>query len=225
MQRLHIEHLTRHPPKRVPPKPFASRLAIYNIGRGVEAGLTLLRVTSLSVIAFSALIYVPAYAAWGSPWYILLPIWLSSFLPAIVTNYTTRSVVIAAWLRLPKQARPNPTTAMTYARNLPPEAELEFQFLRWTGFGGTTLARIMDLKPIPTTNNNIKRWWRRQANFEVTGHRADRGTWLRPNPVQFSVNPSTAGGKAARNTIPGLWDVVYKRLTGVTADTATKWKR
>jgi hypothetical protein len=217
MQRLHIEHMTRHPPPKKPSKPFKERLLIYHAGYLTVTALVFTRVLSICVAAFCTFIWVPSYYAHGTPLVVILPMWAASFLPIGLVHILTRSFVTEAFLRLPTHARANAQAAMNYARSMARDATLQLRFYRWTGLPGTTDVKIVDTMPIAST-------WR-PVNFKVTGAFVDRGMWLKRNPTEFFLHARTASkGKAARETVPGLWEVVYKRLTGRAASEVPKWK-
>lgn len=60
------------------------------------------------------------------------------------------------------------------------------------------------------------------TTFEWVGSRVDAGTWLRGNPTCFFVNQRSGTGKAARDTIPGIWENVYKRIMRIESEVKTK---
>lgn len=189
---------------------------IYHAGYPTITGLVFVRVLSICAAAFTTFIWVPSYYAYGTPWYYLVPVWAASFIPIACVHIFTRSFVTEAFLRLPTSARVNAQAAMNYARNLSRDATLQLRFYRWTGLPGTTDVRINDTVPI---NSAL-----RPVNFKAAGPYVDKGSWLKRNPTDFFLRPKTAGGKAARETIPGLWEVVYKRLTGLSPSSVPKWK-
>lgn len=105
---------------------------------------------------------------------------------------------------------------MTYARNLRKDAALQLRFYRWTGLPGSTDVMIADTQPMTSRL--------RPVNFKAVGPSVDKGSILKRNPTEFFLRPKTAGGRAARDTIPGLWELVYQRLTGVATTAVPKWK-
>jgi len=144
-------------------------------------------------------------------------VWLAGLVPVVLVNWLTRPFVTSAWLRLPQHARTSAQTAVQYARKLPSNAVLELDFLRSTMLPGRIEAKVTDIMP-------AARSWP-PVTFRCIGPEADRGSWLRPNPTEFFVSPESAKGAAARNTIPGLWGNVYKRLAGVESEAVAKWRR
>lgn len=105
---------------------------------------------------------------------------------------------------------------MAYARNLHKDAALQLRFYRWTGLPGSTDVAIADTLPMTSKL--------RPVNFRAVGPSVDRGSILKRNPTEFFLRPKTAGGRAARDTIPGLWELVYQRLTGIATSAVPKWK-
>ena len=69
-----------------------------------------------------------------------------------------------------------------------------------------------------------KSLWR-PVTFEWVGRRVNKGSWLMPNPTKFYVRPNSGTGKESRDTIPGIWETVYKRIVGVESDTVAKWRK
>ena len=177
-------------------------------------------------------VVVPAYYKYGTPlWYLsgskygprrdlhilTIAVWLASFVPLLFLHRATMSLATEVWLRLPPSARSSAHAAMKYARNLPRDALLEIRFMRWTGLVGSVLIKLVDTTAART--RVLK-----PVNFRWTGVAAHQGTFLRPNPTDFFVKHNSAGGRAARDTIPGIWQVVYKRLTGKDPGSVSKWR-
>jgi len=144
-------------------------------------------------------------------------VFLAGFIPTAFVNWTSRPIVTEIFLHLPQYARMSAKTAMEYARNLPADARLDLRFLRATTLPDEVSVRLVDTRP-------AKSIWR-PVTFEWVGHWVERGSVLRPNPTQFFVRPESAKGRAAKDTIPGLWSNVYRRLAGVESDAVTKWRR
>ena len=143
-------------------------------------------------------------------------VWIASFIPILFVNWTTRSIATEIWLRLPQFARQSPQAAMNYARNLPRDASIDVRFMRWTSHTGTVPVNVVDTAP---ASSKLK-----PVSFRWVGPRVDEGTRLRPNPTEFFVRPKSAEGRAVRDTIPGLWSAVYKRLTGLDSNAVSKWR-
>ena len=248
-QRLHIEHLTRHPPKQQTSKGrrkcirklamltvsvYKERLLIYHYGIGRVNWMVFIRVSAIIAVCFMTVIWAPAYFNYGTPWYYVgagellriidvaeltfALVYLASFIPITFIGWATRSIATEIWLRLPVVARQSPQAAMAYAKNLPRDAIIELRFMRWTGHTGTIPVNVVDTTPVTS------RWRIKPASFKWIGPRVDAGTALRPNPTEFFVRPTSAEGRAVRDTIPGLWSAVYKRLTGVDSSAVSKWK-
>ena len=117
-------------------------------------------------------------------------------------------------MTLPQRARQTPRAALEYSRNLPQNALLQICFMRATALTGQVEVNIADLVPRtgiwpPTT-------------FEWVGRSVDQGTWFRGNPIRFFVNKRSGTGKAARDTVPGIWENVYERIMRAEQYTKTK---
>ena len=78
-------------------------------------------------------------------------------------------------------------------------------------------ANVRDLRPAFS-------WWR-PMTFEWFGSRVAKGSLLRPNPTFFYVRPLSGTGKEARDTIPGIWENVYKRIVGIETGAVSKWRK
>lgn len=89
--------------------------------------------------------------------------------------------------------------------------------MRWTSHVASVMVKLVDTAP-------VKKKLLQPVNFKWTGPRADPGSFFKSNPTEFYVKSKSAGGRAARDTIPGLWDVVYKRLTGLEPSGISKWR-
>jgi hypothetical protein len=141
----------------------------------------------------------------------------AGFIPISAIHTLTAPLVNRIYLHLPPQARQSPQSAMEYARNLPETAMLDIEFLRPLPIAAMVSAHLADVEVSNT------KW--RPATFRWKEHRADPGSWIFPNPLEFFVKPESHKGKAARYTVPGIWPSVYKRLTGQDSASISKWKR
>ena len=194
--------------------------------------MTISRVLAIGLVSFMTAVWIPAYYLSSTvPVWSLVFIWASSLVPLLALNHFTRSMITEMFLVLPPTARVSPAAAMNYARNLPRDAVLHIRFLRWTGIPGFMRVRIADVQPLPFAAQADKPWWlprdlERMANFKIpmTPMIKETSSFLKPAITEFFVRTKTAGGRAARNTIPGLWEIVYKRLTGVEVGAVPRWK-
>lgn len=121
------------------------------------------------------------------------------------------------FLRLPASAQHSPKLAMEYAKSLPADAVLDLRFMRSTSLTDVVSLKLANTRPVKSAFRPI--------SFEWVGPLVERGKFLRPNPTQFYVRPQSAGGKAARGVIPGIWGKVYERLTGLEGGVVSKWRR
>ena len=124
--------------------------------------------------------------------------------PFFLVRFLARPFVSWIYLILPPYARQSPRTALEYSRNLPQNALLQICFMRATALTGQVEVNIADLVP------RMGYW--PPTTFEWVGSRVNGGTWFRGNPTRFFVNQRSGTGKAARDTVPGIWGNVYKRI-------------
>lgn len=127
--------------------------------------------------------------------------------PFFLVKFVARPFVSWIYLSLPPSARQSPRAALEYSKNLPKDALLQICFMRATALTSQVEASLADLVP-------RKGKWP-PTTFEWVGRRVERGTWLRPTPTCFFVNQRSGTGKAARDTVPGIWENVYKRIMGM----------
>jgi hypothetical protein len=276
MQRLHIEHLTRHPPQPKAERVFKNQLLIYNLPRATVGFMIFSRVVSIGIFLFFTAVWIPAYylditsesSTSQVPLYTLPLIWVISAVPVFMLNHLTRSIVTEVFLNLSEKARRSPTAAMAYARNLPKDASLRLRFLRWTGIPGSMEVKLAEIQPAgvpaaaasasrsmsavsgtaaskatrlhPTTTpktsassisstnwiTGLRNIYARPVNFTIpmTPRLKSESSIWKPSLTEFFVRPKTAAGRAARDTIPGLWEVVYKRLTGIEVGAVGRWR-
>jgi hypothetical protein len=135
--------------------------------------------------------------------------------PFLLVKFLASPFVSWIHLNLPQHARRTPRAALEYSKNLPQDALLQISFMRATALTSQVEVNIADLVP------RRGRW--PPTTFEWVGHRVDKGTWLRSNPTRFFVNPRSGTGKAARDTVPGVWQNVYARIMGIERGTKMKW--
>ncbi len=89
--------------------------------------------------------------------------------------------------------------------------------MRATALTGQLEANIADL--VPRKGN-----WP-PTTFEWVGRRVNEGTWFRGNPTRFFVKQRSGTGKAARDTVPGIWENVYSRIMGIERRIEKKWSK
>ncbi|RMZ88214.1 hypothetical protein DV736_g4558, partial [Chaetothyriales sp. CBS 134916] len=217
-ERLHIEHLTRHPPPKNKMPGFRETVLVYHLGNLKIMWMIFLRVFTATSACTMAMIWMPAYYQWGAPLWVIATVGLATLLPTWMITYWFKGVITEIRLKLPPSARQSAKTAMEYARNLPRDATIEVRCHYWTSLPAIVTMRIGDTVPISKRINLPP------VSFRWVGPRVDRGTFLYPIPTDFWVGPQTSGGIAARTTVPGLWEALYKRLTGLDAVSGRKWK-
>jgi hypothetical protein len=137
--------------------------------------------------------------------------------PFFLVHFFARPFVSWIYLTLPLQARQCPRAALEYSRNLPRDISLQIFFMRATALTSHVEVSLSDLVPSaglwpPTT-------------FKWVGARVNKGSFLRPNPTRFFVNMKSGTGKAARDTVPGIWENVYRRITSIESSSPSKWSR
>ncbi len=212
---------------------YKRRLRIYTAGNGRIYMLTFLRFAAILGLTFVTIIVAPAHWVNGSSLLVVagstfttsfvsfgsltFAVWLAGFIPFVYINWTLRPMVTEIFLRLPPAAQHSPKVAMEYAKSLPADATLDMRFMRALGVTDIVSLKLANTRP-------AKSLWR-PVSFEWVGPLVDRGSFLRPNPTQFDVRPQSAGGKAARDVVPGIWTKVYERLTGVESGAVSKWRR
>jgi hypothetical protein len=143
-------------------------------------------------------------------------VWLAGAVPFICVNWFLRPMVTEIFLRLPPSAQSSPKLAMSYAKSLPADATLDLRFMRNLTLTDVVSLKISNTRPVKSSL--------RPMSFEWIGPLAHRGSFLRPNPRQFYVQPQSAGGRASRDVTPGLWSKVFERLTGVESSAVSKWR-
>lgn len=80
--------------------------------------------------------------------------------------------------------------------------------MRATALVGQVEARVSELVP-------KRRTWP-PTTFTWVGRRMDTGPWWNRKITQFFVNQRSGTGKAAKETVPGVWENVYKSIMGTT---------
>jgi hypothetical protein len=131
----------------------------------------------------------------------------ASTAPFFLVKFLARPFVSWIYLILPPYARQSPKAALEYSSNLPQNAVLQICFMRSSALTGQVEAIIADLVP------RRGKW--PPTTFEWIGRRVQTGTWFRGNPTRFFVNQRSGTGKAQRDTVPGIWENVYRRIMRV----------
>jgi hypothetical protein len=215
-ERMQLEYITRRVPKREPGKVFRERLLIYHRGLSRTNAIVGLKVFTMIGIATTLAIVAPAYYSFGAPWSTIATILFVGCNPFLAVAWRTKPLVTWIYLILPTYARQSPKAALEYARNLPDSAQLQICYMRSIPLPADVTVQVRDLKPVTSRF--------RPVTFEWVGNRVDSGPWYRPNLTQFFVKPKSGTGKEKRDTIPGIWEAVYKRLLGVESRVSAKWK-
>lgn len=180
--------------------------------------MAVLKVSGLTTICMVNFIFVPAHWTAGTDLWITALIWLGGFVPAFFVDYATKSMVSRVFLTLPTKARESPKAAMEYARNLPADTELDIRYLKPWGLEGSFKARTSELEP--TTGTLLK-----PLSFKL----ADKYKKLHSNsffvPTEFFVSEKTALGEQSWDTIPGIWNTVYRQLMKIDEKEGEKWQK
>lgn len=215
-ERLHIEVLTRQQPRKVEEKKvYRERLQIYHMGSLKENVLAILKVSCLTCACFVTFVIAPAHLKADTDLWLVALIWLGGFVPGIMVNYATKPMVTRIFLNLPVKARDTSKAAMEYAKNLPRDADLDIRYLKPYGLEGQLQARVSELEP---ASGNILR----PVSFQFKNQKDS--SFFRPS--SFFVWPKSAVGEKSTNTIPGLWDNMYRKLMSTPENTVMgKWKK
>lgn len=220
-QRLHVEMLTRRPNVNVEEKKkvYRERIQIYHMGSFKENMLAVLKVSSIVSLCAVCFVIGPAHLNAGTaPWLTAL-IWAGGFVPAILTHYATKNWVNRIFLDLPPYARESPKTIMEYANNLPAETLLDIRYLKLWGLEGSVHGNTSDFLPTK------KGWFLRPLTFkwkDSTVMKQRRSS--RWDPEYFFVEKETASGANSRNTVPGIWETVYRQIMKDPQKPSTKWR-
>ena len=66
------------------------------------------------------------------------------------------------------------------------------------------------------------------STFRVVpgAHEPRKGPWFSPDPLMYYVRPQTAmHGKAVKDTVPGIWEHVYRSFMRAESEAAGRWKK
>lgn len=217
-QRLHVEMLTRRPNISVEEKKnFRERIQIYHMGSFKENILAILKVSSIVCACAVTFVIAPAHLNAGTPLWIIALIWLGGFVPGFMTNYMTKSWVNRIFLDLPEKARHSPKAVMEYAKNLPGDAKIDIRYLKLWGLEGSVKGSTSEFTP---TKGNFLR----PLTFTWSAESPQKRTTSRFVPNSFFVQSKTATGTASTNTVPGIWETVYKQIIKEPGKDSPKWK-
>ncbi|KAK5076069.1 hypothetical protein LTR64_008487 [Lithohypha guttulata] len=219
-ERLHIEVLTRQLPKNNQEKKlYRERLQVYHLGSLKERSMAFLKVAAIASAALTTFVVAPAFLKAGSALWYVATMWGTGFVPGVAINYWTKPYVTRIFLELPPKARQSSKAAMEYASNLPRDADLDIRYMKPWALESSLKARISELEP-------VKSGFKLPAvNLKLVDYksRKESGSFV---PKAFWVDKKSATGKLSKDTIPGLWDSLYKQLMRSSEDaTATKWKK
>lgn len=218
-ERLHIEVLTRQQPRQQEKRIYRERLQIYHIGNFREVVLAIGKGSCVFCACLVTFVFAPAHVTAGTSLWIVALIWLGGLVPGVVFNYMTKPMISRIFLNLPTKARETSKAAMEYARNLPGDADLDIRYLKPWGLERAIKARLSEFEP---TQGNILR----PLTFKWKNRLLKNRPSSISTPTSFYVDSKTASGAASTNTIPGIWDRVYKQLVGGgQASPMAKWEK
>lgn len=216
-QRLHVEMMTRRPTVSTEKKIFKERIQIYHIGEFKENILAILKVSSIVAACAVTFVIAPAHFHAGTAPWITALIWLGGFVPGLTTQYMTKSWVNRVFLDLPEKARESPKAAMEYAKNLPSDAEVDIRYLKLWGLEGSVKASTSDL--VPTKGKLLQPLTFTWKDKDVKQLKATK--WA---PNSFFVQSTTATGNKSVNTVPGIWESVYRQIVKEPNKPSPKWQ-
>lgn len=218
-QRLHVEMMTRRPTVNTEEKKvYRERIQIYHMGAFKESLLTTLKISSIVAVCAVTFVVAPAHLSGDTALWLTALIWAAGFVPGLVTHYSTKSWVNRVFLDLPPSARESPKTIMEYAKNLPSETLLDIRYIHPWGLEGSVQAATSDL--VPTKSRFLRPLTFQWKNKAVMQHRKS-SKW---EPEAFYVEPKTAFGKKSKDTIPGIWENVYRQIMKDPGKPSLKWK-
>lgn len=184
-----------------------------------ENVLAATKVGTIACACVVTFIIAPAHLNAGSESWLVAFIWACGFVPFFAINYFTKPMVSRVFLSLPPNARETSKQAMDYAKNLPPEADVDIEYLKPWGLPSIIKANVCEFEPSQGT-------WLRPASFRFLDKYQKKRPTPRFSPTSFYVEPKTASGEASKDTIPGLWGSVYKRLMESPQDNQlAKWSK
>lgn len=216
-QRLHVEMMTRRPTVSTEKKIYRERIQIYHIGSFREKALVMLKVSTIVCVCAVNFIIAPAHFTAGTAPWITGLIWLGGFVPALLVQYMTKGFVNRVFLDLPDKARESPKAAMEYAKNLPREAEIDIRYLKGWGLEGSVKASTADF--VPTKGSSL-----RPLTFTWKDKYLGRQKSTRWDPRSFFVQSTTASGSKSKDTVPGIWESVYRQIVKESEKSSPKWQ-
>lgn len=129
----------------------------------------------------------------------------------------TKGFVNRVFLDLPDKARESPKAAMEYAKNLPRDAEIDIRYLKGWGLEGSVKTSTSDL--VPTKGNGL-----RPLTFTWNDYSLKRRKTTIWEPRSFFVQSTTASGSRSKDTVPGIWESVYRQITREPEKPSPKWQ-
>lgn len=217
-ERLHIEVLTRRQPQKIEKKIYRERLQIYHIGALKENVMAVLKVSGIVCACAVTFVIAPAHLNAGHDLWLVALIFLGGFVPGFLLNYMTMPMVSRVFLNLPLKARETSKAAMEYAKNVPRDAELDIRYLKPWGLEDSIKAKMSEFEP---TKGNLFR----PLTFKWMSKYAKHKGGLIQNPTSFYVNPKSATGEASKDTVPGIWGSVYRKLANPEGSSVARWDK
>ncbi|OJJ44599.1 hypothetical protein ASPZODRAFT_134682 [Penicilliopsis zonata CBS 506.65] len=186
--------LRRGPPERV---------LIYNGGAGKIVMLGTLRITTIFIFGAACLFLAPAFATADHPWYMAPAIIVCGSIPMLFVGYTAVPFVNYIHLSLPMTARRSREQMLRYAKNLPPDAILHINTMRFTTYPRRADVKLADLVPDsdllrPVSFRNVNpapyQWWQGKPTS------------------QFYTSKESKMEKHSSAFYPELWEPVFKQI-------------
>lgn len=138
--------------------------------------------------------------------------------PLTIYTYLSGPFVNSIFLRLPKYARESKDMCIRYAKQLPPDAQLEVVTLRFIGWPKTTGVRMSELRLVDKAK---KPWWdfrlpnMYRVNPVVQSKNSEQSSrWrerlFRNRQREFYYDESKDAGNDAK--IQGVWEIVLQQI-------------
>ncbi|CAI7669182.1 unnamed protein product [Penicillium manginii] len=184
------------------------RILVYYGGTGRSMFLGMLRVTTIFLFGAACFIVAPACWADESQQWMTPLVIIGGAIPMLSFAYVSAPYVNFVHLALPAFARKSREMAVHYAKDLPPNAILYMNTMRWNTIPRQTTVRLGDLitdkHPVrPVTFLNTKStplpWYRTKA------------------PAQFFTAEQSQPGRQTTAFYPELWPAIYKRIQSQTS--------
>ncbi|KAK7739843.1 hypothetical protein SLS53_005435 [Cytospora paraplurivora] len=180
---------------------------IYHTGTPRIMFLGALKLTTVFVFGFFAVVVIPGYVSAGQPLWQTTGLAVASTIPFLAVWYLTSPMAMWIQMRIPNQFRRSKHLADRYLASLPADAEVTITTMGALGKPRLSHVRVSDLQPAR------RRFGLVNYVRDVTKENAVRKWWMFRAVGEFRIEDDTTTGRKSRFDWDGVAGQIRERAS------------